>query len=482
MSLLSDGLLGTREPRYRSVPRVRNGLGEDAVDLADLAGLVLDPWQADVLDGTLRTRPSGRWASFEVGLVVPRQNGKGSILEARELHGLFCEPDTRLILHSAHEFKTAKEAFRRIVSLIEGTPRLLKLVDHIRYTTGEEGIELKDGSRLKFVARSSGSGRGFSGDIVILDEAYNLSEDMMAALLPTMSARPNPQIWYTSSAPLPTEVSNVLRRLCRRGRKRGGGALAYFEWCARHDPRRPRRVDLDDRGNWADANPGLGVRLSEEFTELERLALSDEDFARERLGVYEDNEDGDQWPVIPEDDWSACLGAEGARPAEPAAIAFDIPPDRSSGSIGCAAPGDGDVAWVDVLDHAQGTGWMVDRLVALKHRYRSAVFCCDATGPAGSLLDPLEKAGVKRVKALSTREHQQACGGFYDAAVERKLRHLGRRELNAAVAGAEKRTVGDSWLWSRKDSSVDISPLVAVTLAHMQGRRRRTLNLDNYGR
>src|SRR5690606_22186634 len=101
MSLLSDGLLGTREPRYRSVPRVRNGLGEAAVVLAALAGLVRDPWQAHVLDGTLRPRPSGRWASFEVGLVVPRQNGKGSILEARELHGLFCEPDTRLILHSA---------------------------------------------------------------------------------------------------------------------------------------------------------------------------------------------------------------------------------------------------------------------------------------------------------------------------------------------------------------------------------------------
>ena len=127
---------------------------------------------------------------------------------------------------------------------------------------------------------------------------------------------------------------------------------------------------------------------------------------------------------------------------------------------------------------------MVDRLVGLKQAHPRAVFACDATGPAGSLLDPLEKAGVRNVKAMSTREHQQACGGFYDAVVgpegargtaKPTLRHRGRPELDAAVAGAEQRIVSDSWLWSRKNSSVDISPLVAVTLAAAQAPKRRVL-------
>lgn len=471
------------------MPRAGEGLGEDAVDLADLAGLVLDDWQADVLVDALRTRRDGRWAAFEVGVIVPRQNGKGSILEARELHALFCEPYTKLILHSAHEFKTAKEAFRRIVTLIDNTPRLKKFVDHVRYTTGEEGVELRDGSRLKFVARSSGSGRGFSGDLVILDEAYNLSGDMMSALLPTLSARPNPQLWYTSSAPLTASVSDVLRRLCRRGRA-GTSGMAYFEWCADYDPRAIQKVDLDDRRAWADANPGLGIRISEEFTELERKALEPADFARERLGVWPDA-DLAGWLVVAEPQWKACKGDDTGRPAKPTAIAFDIAPDRSSGAIGCAAPDGEGAVWVDVLEHGPGTGWMLDRLVSLKERYPRAVFCCDAIGPAGSLLDPLEKAGVKRVKALSTVDHKQACGGFYDAvvgspaaegrpAVAPTLRHLGRAELDSALAGAEKRKVGDSWLWDRTSSAVDISPLVAVTLAHMQAGQKRVLNADNY--
>jgi hypothetical protein len=67
----------------------------------------LDPWQRFVLDRALGESKDGKWSAFEVGLVVPRQNGKGSILEARELAGLFLF-DERLILHSAHEFETAR--------------------------------------------------------------------------------------------------------------------------------------------------------------------------------------------------------------------------------------------------------------------------------------------------------------------------------------------------------------------------------------
>ncbi|MGY4986484.1 hypothetical protein [Streptomyces nigrescens] len=66
-------------------------------------------------------RMEPRWAAFEVGLVVSRQNGKGSLLEARELAGLFLFGE-RLIIHSAHQFDTSKEAFERILMLVENTP------------------------------------------------------------------------------------------------------------------------------------------------------------------------------------------------------------------------------------------------------------------------------------------------------------------------------------------------------------------------
>ena len=48
----------------------------------------------------------------------------------------------------------------------------------------------------------------------------------------------------------------------------------------------------------------------------------------------------------------------------------------------------------------------------------------------------------------------------------RNLRHLGQDELTAAVAGAVKRSLGDGSAWDRKNASVDITPLVAVTNAN----------------
>jgi hypothetical protein len=188
-------------------------------------------------------RPFGKWAAFEVALVVPRQQGKGSVLEALELAALFlADPDAPppLILHSAHEFKTSAEHFRRVRDLVEGTS-FAKQVRIIRTAAGAEAIELHSGARLRFVTRSGGSGRGFSADLVVIDEAYNLTAESMAAVLPTMAARPNPQIWYTSSAGM--VASEQLAHIRERGsRRRPVAGLLRVVGSGRFGPGRPRGV------------------------------------------------------------------------------------------------------------------------------------------------------------------------------------------------------------------------------------------------
>ncbi len=150
-------------PSCMSVPpSARDDLGPLAVELAGKAGLILDPWQAFTVERILAERADGRPAAFEACLVVARQNGKGSILEALSLAWLFLT-NTPLILHSAHEFKTAAEAFRRLRTLITGTPFLAKRIARITTAAGNEAIELTSGQRLRYVARSKGSGRGFTG-------------------------------------------------------------------------------------------------------------------------------------------------------------------------------------------------------------------------------------------------------------------------------------------------------------------------------
>lgn len=448
---LPQGLLGAQQPRVSSVPQFVSSAGGEAADLAASVGLHLDPWQRHVLDGALGERADGKWSAFEVGLIVSRQNGKGAVLEARELAGLFLFGE-RLILHSAHEFKTAQEAFRRVLALVDNFDHLRKRVSRVRTSHGEEGIELQTGQRLRFVARSGGSGRGFTGDTIILDEAMVLGPDAMAALLPTLSARPNPQLWYTASAGMAT--SEQLRRVRDRGLTGTDPGLAWFEWSA------PDSADLDDREAWAQANPALGIRIPEEFVERERAAMPEAEFGRERLGIWE-SVGGAQ--VIDPDLWEKRKDRN-SQTASPVVFCPDISPIRDRGSISLAGlRGDGR-RHIEVADARKGTAWMVPWLVERVAKWNPLGVVVDPASPAGVLIPDLQKAGVDPI-LMSTRDMVQACGFVFDYVVDDKLRHLDDPRLNTALAAGRKRPIGDSggWVWHRKDSSTDITPLVSAT-------------------
>jgi phage terminase large subunit-like protein len=448
-------LMGCQQPRIMTGPSFESSPGKEAIDLAAMAGLHLYPWQKLVLTESLGENGEGddrKWAAFEVGLIVPRQNGKGSCLEARELFGLFLEPRERLILHSAHEFKTASEAFLRVKQCIDSSDWLTRKVKNIRTSHGEEGIELIDGSRLRFVARSTGSGRGFTGDCLILDEAYNLGSGEMAALLPTLSARPNPQVWYTSSAGMIT--SEQLRQVRIRGRRGDSGRLAYYEWSC------PEDADLDDPQNWAQANPTMGYRIDESFVAAERLALPDDVFARERLGIWQ--EDNVQ-TVIDLKLWATITDPD-SRPGESLVFSIDIKPDSSAACISSAGRRTDGRMHVKVVDHRPGIGWIIERIAQLVERYKPVAVVLDPSGPAGSLLGDLAELEIEP-KLVSAREMAQACGAFHNDVINDRLRHTGQETLTSALRQAKTRPLGDAWAWSRRDSRGDISPLVAATLS-----------------
>ena len=449
----SAALRGAQRPRHTSLPRYSSSAGREAVDLARSAGLTLDPWQAHVLEASLGERPDGRWAAGEVGLIVPRQNGKGSILEARELAGLFLFGE-RLIMHSAHEFKTAAEGFRRVLALIDANDALRKRVARVSQAHGSEGIELKSGARLRFVARSKGSGRGFSGDCVILDEAYALSDAAMDAIMSTLSARPNPQLWYTSSAPLLD--SDVLRRLCLRGRAGDDPRLAYFEWCAGPDDA------PDDRAAWAVANPSLGIRLTEEFTERELAALSPEGFLRERLGVWLEEE---RASVIPAAAWAALADTASA-PVGGVVFAADVAPNRATATIAVAGRRKDGLPHVEIVDARPEAWWVAARLTELRAKWGDVPIVVDEAGAAASLVRDLRAAEVP-VLVPSPRQVAAAAARLYDACAPQVagLRHRDQPALNAAVDAAVTRPLGDAWTWDRRKPTADITPLVAATLA-----------------
>ncbi|WP_261992197.1 terminase [Streptomyces sp. MS191] len=467
---------GAQTPRlYTAPPAFTSSAAQEAVELAALAGLDLFPWQQHVLDVGMRERKDGKWAAFECCVNVPRQNGKGGLIEARELAGLYLLGE-RLIIHSAHEFKTSRVAFQRVQSLILGTPDLRKRVKRMLNNTTETSITLTTGQSLQFIARSGGSGRGWTGDCNILDEAMALGDDAMGALMPTMSAIENPQLWYYGSAGIgaPSVQLGRLRRRALAALEAGvpDPSLAYFEWsvdphvdecradCTAHD-------DSDDPASWAKANPSLGYLISHEFVRNERASLGTSGiFERERLGVgtYPSDE-ADTWQVIGEDAWRALADAKPpAKPGDTVVFAIDATPERSHAAIATATPWRGGTH-IEVPEHRPGLGWVVDRAAELHAKWSPRCWVIDGGGPAGSLIPALEdRLGITVVQPKA-RQIAQACGQFYDAVADQSLSHLDEPSLAVALAGAQTRPLGDAWAWARRNVGMDISPLVAATLA-----------------
>lgn len=368
----SSDLRGAEEPRVHVHPPFEYSRGQEAIALAQLAGLELDFWQQQSLVTMCAVREDGKWACFEYLEAVARQNGKGSILEARALAGLLLF-DERLILWSAHEYKTAMEGFLRVGVLLRKLGRAvgknLILIDDgaghtitikVNNTNGEEAYERLDtGQRLKFIARSKGSGRGFSPDVMIVDEAMFYTPLQHEALLPALSARPNPQIIYMSSPPLDGDSgehlfalrdrAEAIAKIARMGAlsgavKGGDGAdldsLGARLWGGNPDLENGGDLDhlellnLDDPQLLKAANPALGIRITLETAMRERRSMTAKGYARERLMIWPvprlvagGRINAEKWAQIQDSDAELDLSAGGA------SLGVEVSPELDAAAI-----------------------------------------------------------------------------------------------------------------------------------------------------
>jgi len=455
-------------PRICHVPEYVRSLGRDAIELGVSAGLLADPHQEFVLEHACGVKEDGSWAAFEVGLCEPRQNGKGGILELRELAGMFLWEWERLLVHSAHEFRTSLEHFLRLQDCIEtaGLQSELKARGGVVRGHGEEGFILKDGTRMHFRTRTKKGGRGFSSDFLALDEAMIISEAMHGALLPTLRARANPQVWYTGSA-VDQEVHEygvTFARVRQRGQEGRDDSLAYFEWSVDlDDPEGVTEEMAENEELWAQSNPALDVRISREHMRKELASMDSRTFAVELLGVGDwPRTDGTRLsPILPAE-WDALIDPNSVL-QDQICLAYDVSPERKCSVAAAGKNADGN--WhVEVIAQWPGTRWLPAKLAELDAEHQPLEIVCDGYGPAASVVGKVMQEGTT-VRLLNSEEHAQACGQLTDIVTQRTLRHLGSSEIGNAVRGAATRPLGDRWAWSRKSSSVDISPLVAATLA-----------------
>lgn len=494
------------EPAFVSLPQWDRTLGPEVGRVCALASYSADPEQQLALDATFALTTEGRSAASTVVLIACRQNLKTGSIKQIELGWLFvtCE---RLVVHSAHEFDTSREAFRDMKELIDGTAVLRRRIEYMHDTPADMSIKTVSGSRLVFKTRTKGAGVGKSPRKVVLDEGYALVPEHMSALRFSISAQPDPQIIVGSSAAHPE--SDVLRTFVKRGRAGNEERLAYFEWCIKNGVSACRDGEncshvvgeaegciLDDLDALRQANPQLGKRLQVQTIFDERIECVTVELAavffRERGGLHDDPVQGkvriDLAKWHKQADTASTLSG-------PVALGFDVTPKATAAAIAAVGRIDGDV-WRGeitgrdgVADSRAGTGWLVERLVEIVTDNDVCAVVMDSASEAGAfekellayrrkLSDPESTVFVKvakpadrvpegktRLVVITGREYTQACAALDNEISNERWRHFDQKPLNEAVEGAREAPSGDAWKWSRKDSTVNIAPLVATTLA-----------------
>lgn len=487
-------LLGRTTPRIFSPPLVTGppgpcgcgcaltpltSLGFSALEFfRDPLGIEPLPWQRWLMIHAHELRPDGRFRFRTVVVLVARQNGKTTIVEGKNLWKMFVL-QVRLVIGTAQNLDLSEESWDHAVDIVESIPELAAEVAKVDKTNGKKALKLTNGSRWKIAAASRRGGRGLSGDDVNLDELREHQNwDSWGAVTKTTMARPNPQIWAFSNAG--DDKSIVLNALLEQGRaaaehpETADPTLGLFEWSAADDIKctcgRPDNIHtpncrLRDPAARAQANPALGYTVTVEALDS-ALTTDPEAVYRTECMCQRVPDMRPDWVVVPEAVWRGLADSSSRRTGR-VLFALDATPDATHAAIGVAGVRADGLGHLEVVEHHRGTGWVVARAVDIKDRH-GVPFVVDPKGPAGFLIPDLEDAGVEVIK-FSAGDVADATGSFIAATGkegdESTFRVMPHPALDAAVAGAVTKPLGDGQKWDRRSPIVDISPLVAITLA-----------------
>lgn len=455
------------EPTFSLVPEHDENHWREVSDLCRAYDLMLDPWQDEVLRVALGERADGTWAASRVGLSVARQSGKTALFEARELAGLLLYEE-KLMIHSAHLVSTALEAFNRIKYYFENFDDLGRQVKRVREGNGDWAVEMMNGSRLLFKARARGSGRGFSADLLMLDEAQILGEREWAAMLPTMSARPNPQAWLAGTPPGPSDDGAAFMKLRESARAGVDKRLAWAEWSIED-----RKADVSDEALWWRANPGMEFgRPAFESVEDEFHSMDEDTFARERLGRWDVVGAGSR--VFSKTQWSV-LAAERPDGFDRVTYGVKFTADGAGVALAAAYRLDGGQVFVAPIRQAnmgEGTQWLVDELVGLAPD--AAQIVIDGKSGTGYLVEALRQAGVKNRRLVIVPTLDQVTSAhqmFEQGVIEGVVSHPGSAPFDEQVLSASRRKIGNSggFGWGAPAGGTVVA-LDAVTLAYWAAR------------
>ena len=455
---------GKQKPTKLIVPEYKHSEWQDCHAINAAGGLEMLEWQDGIMEGWLGVNRLGRWSAQTCAGSIPRQNGKTlGLVEARANYGMLIAGEE--VIYTSHLQKTSTETFEDMANFFDSKP-LRKYVKNIKTALGREQIILKNGARAKFLARTRNGGRGQHGDLLIFDEALELTAEQQASFLPAISASKNPQTIYISTPPTASSDGYVFRNIRERALEGESERTAWFEWSV------DEIGDVYDRERWYATNPSLGILIQEDTVEAECEQMDADTFACERLGWWIPRLKAEH--PIDLNAWDACAtdtpNKEGVR-----VFAVKFSADGSSGCIAeCRKPKEGKpfVYAIAQVSMSEGIGWFVRELT--KRKDEAAQMVIDGQGNAQNLNDELLAAGISKRVIIRPRAADMVAASqmFANAVQDGELSHFNQPGLNEAVISSTKRTIGNYGGWGFQGEDAPLVEACALALWAAKNTKR----------
>ena len=467
---------------------LERSLGDEVADFAEalvpiakdsLAGrsgepLQIRPWQRNLLRSMLARKADGTFTHRVYLTGIARKNGKSSLSSVLPIYfGLFGDQGGE-IYGAASTREQAGLVLAHAKRAVEMTPELRDQIKVYR-----NALEFKPtGTVYKAIAAEAYSSEGLNSSLVIADElAAWPSRDLFDVLSLSMGARRSPLMVAITTAGPRTDITgqdSIAYTLYQLAKRRIAGevddpTLGMAWWEAADDA-------YTDEDRWSDANPGL---LSEppilSFADLvsAKKRTPEAEFKTKRLNIFTSG--ATAW--LPEGAWEACADpALTLEDGDEIVISHDGSySNDSTAQVACRIsdkalfvvghwerPLDGDLSWRVPVEEVEAN------IEALCKKYKVREIACDPFRWQRSM-EAWSQLGLPVTEVPQTPSRAvPATSGFFDAVVNKQLKHDGNPALarHAANATPYYSRAGVMIRKEARNSNKKIDLVAAAIVAH----------------
>lgn len=457
------------EPRLRVAQDYELSYANEVKQVAALAGIKQTAWQVEMIKDWSAHTPDGQWIHRRCGGSIPRQAGKSvdGIVWCVFLLTIL----GYAVLWTDHNYSTTCEMLRRFQKIFGKRPNdpdaknktFNRMVESTINKTAQEAIFLKNGGFICFSTRTKSAALGFSFDVVVYDEAQELTTEHMQAIQPTTTAgiHHNMQVIYLGTPTRAGSSADVFSDMRYEAWEHPLDDMCWTEFGV------DEIGDVLDESRWPLANPSI----EEGVSDINAIRAGIRSFKSDALAAAQEYL-GYWLPkvanvVVSKDEWSATCIKKDQAPID-GVIAYGVKFAPNGEEIALSAAikpkvGPIHVELICVKPSYLGTAWLEQFLID-----RTDVGSCvviDGKSGAGAFIEKIVDKVPRAFLVFPKTSIAIAAASMMREAIDTKaVTHIEQPALEESVLTATKRKIGSDggWGWGGDNAATIESVSLAL--------------------